>query len=171
MRRCEGWRDYLYGNPAPANALIKRDNPEMTDGLIAQAIAKMKSYGIAGPASEKGAHLGEMTDAHWKQFFDTMVSERLYPEDAGLQEGVYGCANNLPPPCGEVEARSASGGRHASPSRQAGNHRARSSQHRPMPTLLVKLRELKQIGYHFRRQSPFDVRSRFRRTQANWSSN
>ncbi len=23
----EGWRDYLYGNPAPANALIKRDNP------------------------------------------------------------------------------------------------------------------------------------------------
>jgi NitT/TauT family transport system substrate-binding protein len=75
----EGWRDYLYGNPQPANALIMRDNPEMTPGLIAQAIAKMKSYGIAGPAGEKGANIGEMTDAHWKQFFDTMVSERLYP--------------------------------------------------------------------------------------------
>ena len=76
----EGWRDYLYGNPQPGNALIMRDNPEMTAGLIAQAIAKMKSYGIAGPVSEKGAHLGAMTDAHWKQFFDTMVSERLYPK-------------------------------------------------------------------------------------------
>src|SRR4029077_8459351 len=41
-----GWVDYLYGNPKPANALIKKDNPEMTDGLIAQAIAKMKAYGI-----------------------------------------------------------------------------------------------------------------------------
>ena len=27
----EGWYDYLYGDPAPANALIKKDNPEMTD--------------------------------------------------------------------------------------------------------------------------------------------
>ena len=74
----EGWRDYLYRNPAPANALIQRDNPEMTDGLIAQAIAKVKSYAIAGPASEKGAHIGTMTDAHWKTFFDTMSSEGLY---------------------------------------------------------------------------------------------
>ena len=76
----QGWRDYLYGNPAPANALIRRDNPEMTGALIAQAIAKMKSYGIAGPASEKGARIGTMSDAHWKTFFDTMVSEGLYPK-------------------------------------------------------------------------------------------
>ena len=76
----QGWRDYLYANPAPANALIKRDNPEMTDALIAQAITKMKSYGIAGPASEKGAHIGAMTDAQWKTFFDTMSGEGLYPK-------------------------------------------------------------------------------------------
>src|SRR6267154_6031835 len=31
----EGWYSYLYGDPAPGNALIKRDNPEMTDALIA----------------------------------------------------------------------------------------------------------------------------------------
>src|ERR1700740_391844 len=30
----EGWYSYLYGDPAPANALIKRDNPEMTDPLL-----------------------------------------------------------------------------------------------------------------------------------------
>jgi NitT/TauT family transport system substrate-binding protein len=71
----EGWKQYLFGNPAPANAVIKKDNAEMTDGLIAQAIAKMKSYGIVTPTN-----IGTMTDARWKVFFDTMSSEGLYPK-------------------------------------------------------------------------------------------
>jgi len=71
----EGWKDYLYGDPSPANALIERDNPEMTDALIARSIAKMKSYGIV---PEDG--IGAMTDAKWKLFFDTMSSEGLYPK-------------------------------------------------------------------------------------------
>jgi NitT/TauT family transport system substrate-binding protein len=71
----EGWTDYLYGDPAPANALIERDNPDMTDALIAQSIAKMKSYGIV-PRENAGA----MTDAKWKLFFDTMSGEGLYPK-------------------------------------------------------------------------------------------
>jgi len=77
----EGWMDYLYGDPAPANALIKKDNPEMTDDLIAQAIEKMKSYGIAvsGDAGTLGP--GAMTDARWKTFFDTMRAEGIYTKD------------------------------------------------------------------------------------------
>ena len=71
-----GWKAYLYGNPAPANALIKRANPEMTDGLIAQAIGKLKSYKI----TDAPGGIGEMTDARWKTFFDTMASEGLYPK-------------------------------------------------------------------------------------------
>jgi NitT/TauT family transport system substrate-binding protein len=69
----EGWKQYIFGNPAPANALIKRDNSEMTDDLIVQAISKMKSYGIVTPDK-----IGAMTDARWKTFFDTMSSEGLY---------------------------------------------------------------------------------------------
>ena len=76
----EGWMDYLYGDPAPANALIKRDNPEMTDDLIAQSIAKMKSYGIAMSGDATSLGLGAMTDARWKTFFDTMAEEGLYPK-------------------------------------------------------------------------------------------
>jgi NitT/TauT family transport system substrate-binding protein len=74
----EGWKNYLSGDPAPANALIRRDNPDMTDGLIAQAIDKMKRYGIvvSGDATTMG--IGAMTDARWKTFFDTMSSEGLY---------------------------------------------------------------------------------------------
>jgi NitT/TauT family transport system substrate-binding protein len=75
-----GWLDYLNRNPAPANALIKKDNPEMTDGLIAQAIAKMKSYGLVLSGDAKTLGLGYMTDARWKTFFDTMSSEGLYPK-------------------------------------------------------------------------------------------
>jgi len=75
----EGWIAYLFRNPAPANALIKRDNPEMTDALIAQAIDKMKRYGIVVSGDAKGQRdIGTMTNARWKIFFDTMSSEGLY---------------------------------------------------------------------------------------------
>jgi NitT/TauT family transport system substrate-binding protein len=74
----EGWWDYVFGNPSPGNALIKADNPEMSDALITQAIAKMKSYGLVmgGDAAKSG--LGAMTDETWARFFDTMSSEGLY---------------------------------------------------------------------------------------------
>jgi NitT/TauT family transport system substrate-binding protein len=74
----EGWMDYLYGDPAPANALIKKDNPEMADALIAQASEKMKSYGIAMSGDAASLGLGSMSAARWKTFFDTMSGEGLY---------------------------------------------------------------------------------------------
>jgi NitT/TauT family transport system substrate-binding protein len=74
----QGWWNYLFGDPAPANAMIKKDNPEMTGGLIAQAISKMKSYGIVMSGDGLTSGLGAMTDARWKTFFDTMSSEGLY---------------------------------------------------------------------------------------------
>src|SRR6202012_4280722 len=59
----EGWYDYVYGEARPANALIKHDNPEMSDALIAQAIAKMKSYGILVSGDVKSpAQIGLMSD-------------------------------------------------------------------------------------------------------------
>jgi NitT/TauT family transport system substrate-binding protein len=74
----QGWMDYLYGDPAPANALIRRDNPEMTDDIIAQAIEKMKAYGIVMSGDALFLGLGSMTDARWKTFFDTMAAQNLY---------------------------------------------------------------------------------------------
>jgi len=74
----EGWRQYLFGDPAPANAIIKRDNPEMTDDVIAQARDKLKRYEIVmgGDAAKLG--IGAMTDAGWKRFFDTMSAAGVY---------------------------------------------------------------------------------------------
>jgi NitT/TauT family transport system substrate-binding protein len=82
----EGWMDYLYGDPSPGNALIKKDNPEMTDDLIAQAIDRMRQYGIAlsGDAVKQG--LGAMSDARWQDFFTTMAQQGLYPRDLAYRE-------------------------------------------------------------------------------------
>ncbi len=81
-----GWLHYLYGNPAPANALIKRDNPEMSDALIKQAIAKLKAYGIAASGDAAVLGLGTMTDARWKLFFDTMAADGLYPKTLNYRQ-------------------------------------------------------------------------------------
>jgi len=72
----EGWESYLNGDPSAANAIIKRDNPEMRDDVIAQAREKLKRYGIVG------ADIGVMTDARWQAFFEAMRDVGVY--DAGL---------------------------------------------------------------------------------------
>lgn len=69
-----GWYNYLEGDNSAANALIKSDNPEMTDEQLAYSLAKMKEYGIlvSGEAEEQG--IGCMTDARFKDFFDKMAA-------------------------------------------------------------------------------------------------
>ena len=77
----EGWYSYLYGDPAPGNALIKNDNPEMTDALLAYGIAKIKEYGIVDSGDAKRDGIGAMTDARWRDFFETMAKAGVYPAD------------------------------------------------------------------------------------------
>jgi len=77
-----GWYNYLYGDNAAANELIKADNPEMTDDQIAYGIAKMKEYGIVVSGDAETQGIGCMTDAHWAEFYDKMVEVGVY--EAGL---------------------------------------------------------------------------------------
>ncbi|WP_425373409.1 ABC transporter substrate-binding protein [Microvirga flavescens] len=76
-----GWYNYLYGDNAKAVALIKRDNPEMTDELLAYSREKMKEYGIvdSGDATTRG--IGAMSDERMKDFFDKMVKAGLFKSD------------------------------------------------------------------------------------------
>lgn len=78
----KGWHSYIHGDPAPGNALIKKDNPEMTDDLIAFGIKAMKAYGIVDSGDSKTLGIGAMTDARWKRFFDFAVKAKVY--DASL---------------------------------------------------------------------------------------
>ena len=76
----EGWYSYLYGDPAPANALIKRDNPEQTDDLLVYAIAKIKANGIVDSGDSLSQGIGAMSDARWQSFFEVMAEQGLYPK-------------------------------------------------------------------------------------------
>ena len=68
-----GWYNYLYGDNKAANALIKKDNPEITDGQIDFSIAQMKQHGVVDSGDSLKAGIGAMTDARMKSFFDKMV--------------------------------------------------------------------------------------------------
>jgi len=68
-----GWYHYLYGDNSSANALIKSQNPEMTDALLAYSVAAMKLYGIVDSGDALALGVGAMTDARMKDFFDKMV--------------------------------------------------------------------------------------------------
>ena len=74
----QGWKDYLGGDASAADALIRKDNPEMTQDVLDQARAKLKSYRIV--EGDEGAAVGSMSDARWKTFADMAVGEGVYPK-------------------------------------------------------------------------------------------
>jgi NitT/TauT family transport system substrate-binding protein len=76
----EGWYSYLNGDPTPANTLIKKDNPDMTDALIAYGMAKLKQYGIVDSGDAKVNGIGAMNGVRWYEFFKTMAKAGLYPK-------------------------------------------------------------------------------------------
>lgn len=75
----EGWYSYLYGDPAPANALMKRDNPEMTDALLDYGRRVLRERGIVDSGDTLAGGIGAMDDARWTAFFASMVDQGLYP--------------------------------------------------------------------------------------------
>ena len=80
-----GWKSYLK-NPAPGNALIKKDNPQMDDDQIAFSIAKLKEYGIVDGGDAKKLGLFTMTDARWKQTFEFMRDAGLVKPDVDVHK-------------------------------------------------------------------------------------
>ena len=73
-----GWNNYLYGDRKAADALIKQDNPEMTDDLIAQSLALMKEMGIVDSGDAQTLGIGAMKPERVKDFYDKMVRAGLY---------------------------------------------------------------------------------------------
>lgn len=73
----EGWKAYLQGDPKAANALIKKDNPNMTDDLIANGIRLMKETGMVTGGDAATLGIGIMTDARMKTTYDMMVAMKL----------------------------------------------------------------------------------------------
>ena len=50
-----GWYNYIYGDNRAGNDLIKRQNPEMTDALLAYSVATMKEHGIVDSGKRRSS--------------------------------------------------------------------------------------------------------------------
>nr|WP_306263108.1 ABC transporter substrate-binding protein [Pararhizobium sp. IMCC21322] len=81
-----GWVNYLYGDNAAANEMIKKDNPDITDEQIAFSIETMKEFGIVDSGDSETMGIGAMTDARQKSFYDKMVAAGVTPADLDISK-------------------------------------------------------------------------------------
>jgi len=72
----EGWKSFMQ-NPAPAIALIKHDNPAMTDDTIAFAIRRMKELHVLDSGDDATSGIGTMREARFKATYDMLVEHGL----------------------------------------------------------------------------------------------
>jgi len=75
-----GWVNYLYGDRKPADALILKDNPEMTQATIDESVALMKSMGIVDSGDSLTMGIGAMKPERIRDFYEKMVRAGLYKE-------------------------------------------------------------------------------------------
>jgi NitT/TauT family transport system substrate-binding protein len=74
-----GYATFLHGKHDKALALIEKTNPDYTDKAASEAISAINSAGLIESGDAKTLGIGAMTDARWKNFFDTMVKAGVYP--------------------------------------------------------------------------------------------
>jgi len=78
-----GWREYLHGDPKPADDLIMKDNPDMSEDVLAQARDKMRQYGLIDSGDVASLGYGAMTDKRWAEFF------RIADKDPGAYKDAF----------------------------------------------------------------------------------
>lgn len=75
-----GWVNYLYGDRRAADALMRKDNPELTQSEIDASVALMKSQGIVDSGDALTNGVGTMNVARVKDFYAQMVKAGLYKD-------------------------------------------------------------------------------------------
>ena len=73
-----GWVNYLYGDRSAAHALMKRDNPEMSDAELEASVALMKQQGIVDSGEALTLGIGAMNTARIQDFYRQMVRAGLF---------------------------------------------------------------------------------------------
>jgi NitT/TauT family transport system substrate-binding protein len=74
-----GWRSYLHGDPAPANALIQRDNPDQTPERLDYAREAMRERGLVESGDADAHGIGAMTAERWASLHRVMAEAGAYP--------------------------------------------------------------------------------------------
>ncbi|HMC14204.1 MAG TPA: ABC transporter substrate-binding protein [Albitalea sp.] len=73
-----GWVNYLYGDRKTANAMMLKDNPEMTEAEMEASVALMKQQGIVDSGETLANGIGAMSAARIRDFYEQMVKAGLY---------------------------------------------------------------------------------------------
>jgi NitT/TauT family transport system substrate-binding protein len=84
----EGWAEYLKGGPAieAANALIRRDNPDMDDDKLAFAHKVMNERGLVRSGDALKLGIGAMTHERWKRFYDATAEVGTAPKGLDIRK-------------------------------------------------------------------------------------
>ena len=82
----EGWKSYISA-PAPANALIKADNPKMSDAQIAFALEQLRALKVLDGGDAQAMGIGIITEARWKATYDFMVAAGLLKPEVDWKQG------------------------------------------------------------------------------------
>jgi NitT/TauT family transport system substrate-binding protein len=82
----EGWKSYM-SDPAPANALIKADNPKMADDQLALGIEQLKKLRVLDGGDAATMGIGIITAARWRTTYDYMVGAGLLKPEVYWKAG------------------------------------------------------------------------------------
>lgn len=77
----QGWQSYLE-NPRPGNRLIRQDNPNMSEALLAYGHQALKDYNLLTGGDAATLGIGAMTHQRWQTHFQEMVALGIV--EAGL---------------------------------------------------------------------------------------
>lgn len=80
----EGYQRCLDGVASGGEAAILAANPDHSKELYDFKLKQMQEQKIV--TGEDGGPIGHMTDARWKDFFDTMVTSGIYKADVPYQQ-------------------------------------------------------------------------------------
>jgi NitT/TauT family transport system substrate-binding protein len=75
-----GWQSYLNGDPAPGNALMRRDNPDMSEELMAYGRRQLIAHDIILSGDAKIFGIGAMLPQRWQKFVREMELLGVVPK-------------------------------------------------------------------------------------------
>jgi NitT/TauT family transport system substrate-binding protein len=72
-----GWQDYLQGDPAPAHALIRQRNPQISDGQLAYSRNALIAHALVTGDPARGERIGQISVARIQQQIDVLTEVKI----------------------------------------------------------------------------------------------
>jgi len=84
----EGWKRYIT-DPAAGNAVIQKENPEMSSEQLAFALERLRSSGMVAGGDATAQGIGVITDERMQATWDMLLENQLVDTDKVSLQDVY----------------------------------------------------------------------------------